>query len=301
MSAHTDSPRGILAGASAFLAWGLSAIYWKALAHVPAYEILCHRIVWSLAFTALLLLLRGGLGETLGALKNRRTLALLAASAALVSVNWFLFIWAVTAGYVLETSLGYYLTPQVNVLLGCLVLGERPRRLQWAALGLACAGVLNMVLLYGEFPWVAVGLAASFGLYGLVRKVVAVGPLPGLFVETALASVPAVAWLASVHRAGGGAFGALGTGTDALLLGAGVLTTLPLLCFTFAARRITMVTLGLLQYIAPTCFFLLGTLAYHEPFTTAHAATFALIWAGIGLFVVEGVILRRRERRALGG
>lgn len=279
---------------AAFLSWGLLPIYWKALGEVPATQILCHRIVWSAGFTALVLTLANRWGETLAAVRQGRTALLLLVGSCLVSVNWLIYIWAVNNDHVLESSLGYYLTPLVNATLGMVVLRERLRGLQMAAVALAAVGVANLVFAYGRFPWIALSLALTFGSYGLLRKKVQVKPIPGLFWETLGVTLPALVYLVWAEYAGVGAFGHAGTATTLLLAGAGVVTALPLLWFAGAARRMRLTTLGLFQYIAPTCFFSLGVFVYGEPFTSAHAVTFGCIWAGIALYTLSGLRALRR-------
>ena len=286
---QNHSRSGVLAAVAAFLCWGLLPIYWKTLSGVSALEIICHRIVWSLACTGLFLLVQGRLGETRRALATLRNVLLLACSSSLIAVNWFLYVWAVNAGHVLEASLGYYLNPLVNVVLGMAVFGDRLNRTQVIAVSLATAGVAVQVAGQGRLPWIALTLAMTFGLYGMVRKLMAVESLPGLFVETLILSLPAGGYLAWLAAQGSGSLGRLGTGTDLLLTGAGIVTTLPLLAFAFGARRITMTTLGVLQYLGPTGMFLLGTLVYAEPFGVLQAVTFGLIWAGVGLYSADGV------------
>lgn len=291
---------GILAAAAAFLAWGLLPVYWKALAAAPALEIICHRMVWSLACTAALLLIQGRMAEARAALSSRRDILLLSASSLLLGGNWLLYVWSVNSGRVLEASLGYYLNPLVNVILGVLIFRDRLSRVQLAAVALAGAGVAVQLAAQGRPPWIALGVAVGFGLYGAVRKLSSLGALPGLFVETATLSAPAAGYLAWLWLHGQGAFLRLGAGTDALLAGAGVITTLPLLAFAFGARRITLTTLGVLQYLSPTGMFLLGVLAYGEPFGASHAATFGLIWSGVALYTVEGAWRLRTLRRPTG-
>lgn len=296
------STPGVLAAASAFLCWGLLPVYWKALSGVPALEIICHRIVWSLACTGILLIILGGLGPLRSALSTRRNVLLLACSSSLIGVNWFLYVWAVNAGHVLEASLGYYLNPIVNVMLGMAVFSDRLNRTQTVAVCLAAAGVAVQVLAQGRLPWIALALAITFGLYGMVRKLMSVDSLPGLFAETLILSVPAGAYLLYVAAQGSGGFGHLGLASDLLLAGAGAVTTVPLLAFAFGARRITMTTLGVLQYIGPTGMFLLGVLVYGEPFGISQSATFVLIWLGVALYTTNGVRTLRwfRGRGATG-
>ncbi|MEW5774596.1 MAG: EamA family transporter RarD [Thermodesulfobacteriota bacterium] len=296
----SDKPHvsGALAAVFAFLAWGLLPVYWKALAAAPAFEIICHRVVWSQVCTALLLLPRGGLAEVRAALRSRRDLLLLACSSSIIGVNWFLYIYAVNSGQVLEASLGYYLNPLVNVLFGVLFFRDRLRPVQILAVALAAAGVAVQVVSHGAPPWLALGMAVTFGVYGMVRKLMSLGSLPGLFVETGALTLPAGGYLAWLWLNGQGAFLHLGPELDLLMVGAGAATTAPLLAFAFAARRITLTTLGVLQYLGPTGMFLLGVLAYGEPFGPAHAATFGLIWAGVALYTAEGAWRLRQMRRA---
>lgn len=284
---------GLLAATFAFICWGLLPLYWKALASVPAQEIICHRVVWSVACTGLLLLVQGRLAEVRTALRTRRDMLLLAASSSLIGMNWFLYIWAVNAGHVLEASLGYYLNPLVNVALGRLVFGDRLQRPQAIAVGLAALGVAVQLAGQGRLPWIALCLAVSFGLYGMVRKLMSVESLPGLFLETSMLAAPAGGYLLWLAAQGTGAMGRLGLGTDALLAGAGLVTTVPLLAFAFGARQITLTTLGVLQYLGPTGMLLLGVLVYGEPFGPVQAATFGLIWAGVALYTADGVMRLR--------
>jgi chloramphenicol-sensitive protein RarD len=214
-----DSPIGVALAASAFLIWGLSPIYWKALAGVPAFEILMHRMIWSFVFLAPLVLLQGHLKDFLDALTSGRMLLILLSTTLIVGGNWFLFIWAINSGHILQTSLGYYINPLVNVLLGVVFLRERLRRLQLVAVGLAAVGVTYLTLSYGQFPWVSLALAFSFGFYGLIRKVAPVSALVGLTVETLLLSLPAAGYLIYLDHAGRGAFLNAGTTITLLLLG----------------------------------------------------------------------------------
>ncbi|MFW6323721.1 MAG: EamA family transporter RarD [Desulfovibrionales bacterium] len=296
MKRDTDqTSTGLAAGLAAFLAWGLLPVYWKAVQTVPAFEILCHRIVWSAVFSALILTFQKRWAEIKTAFQrsaNRRYLLL---SGSLVATNWGVYIWAVNSGHVVQASLGYYINPLVNVILGFLFFGDRPRPLQKVAILAATLGVLNIVVSFGRLPWISLVLAFSFGLYGLARKKMKVESLPGLFIETTALAIPAGGYLLWLAHAGTGALGQAGWTIDALLLGAGAVTSMPLLAFTFAARRLSLVTVGILQYLAPTCMFLLGVFAYGEPFTPVHLITFLLIWVGVAIYTVEGIILARRH------
>ncbi len=278
---------GTLAAVSAYLIWGLAPIYWKALLAVPPLELLAHRIVWSCVLVIALLALRRSLGDIRTAVSRPRTAVTLLVTTALIAFNWGLFIWAVTTGRVLSASLGYYINPLVSVLLGFVVLGERLSRGQTVAVLLAAFGVAVLAVSIGRLPWVSLALAFSFGLYGLLRKTVRAEAAVGLAVETALLAPAAIAFLVARQLAGVGALGRLGAGTDALLLGAGLLTAVPMLLFTVGARRLPLSTLGLLQYIGPTCHFLLAVGLYGEPFGPAHAVTFGLIWLALALYTAD--------------
>ncbi len=284
IEAYPQPLAGVAYAGSAFLIWGLSPIYWKALAAVPAFEILMHRMIWSFLFLTPLVLLQGRRLEFARAITTRATLAILLVTTLLVGCNWFLFIWAINGGHILQTSLGYYINPLVNVLLGVIFLRERLRRLQSAALGLAFAGVLYLTVSYGQFPWVSLALAFSFGFYALIRKVAPVSPLVGLAVETLLLSIPALAYLVYLDRMGAGAFLRMGGATSLLLAGAALVTGLPLLLFTHGTKRLHLTTIGFLQYIAPSCTFLLAILVYGEPLHTSQLWTFILIWSALALY-----------------
>lgn len=288
---------GHFAAAAAFCTWGLSPLYWKPLHDVPPLEIICHRIVWSVLFTAILLTAFRRWNEVRRVFAARRVWGLLVLTSTLVALNWLTYLYSVSAGYILESSMGYYITPLVNTLLGFVFLRERLRPVQLLAIMLAAAGVLNLVIGYGRFPWISLVLAFSFGIYGLVRKVAAVEPLPGLFCETGMLAPLAGGYLIHLHLAGQGGFGGAVMTTNVLLAVSGAFTALPLMLFAFGARRMRMVTLGFYQYITPTSFFFLAAFRYGEPFTRAHLITFLCIWAGICLYTIEGALISRRDRR----
>jgi chloramphenicol-sensitive protein RarD len=262
-------------------------VYIKAVRAAPVVEVLCHRVVWAFVF---LLVLSWGQGQIRGfmpALRNRRTLAVLGASTACITVNWLVYIWSVVNGRVLEASLGYYINPLVNVLLGVAILGERLERPVRVAVGIAAAGVLWLAVHVGQFPWIPLTLATSFGLYGLMRKIAAVGPLAGLTIETALLFPLTGGYLAWAVTSGRSAFLAGSPSLDLSLLLGGPVTAIPLLFFAAAARRLPLSTMGFLQYLSPTLQFLLAVLAYDEAFDRAHAVAFALIWTAVALFAAH--------------
>lgn len=292
----TNPSRGVILAGSAYLIWGLSPIYWKSLAAVPAFEILMHRMIWSFVFLVPLVVRKGRWNEFRAALSSRATFFTLLVTTVLVSINWFLFIWAINSGHVLQTSLGYFITPLVIVLLGVVFLKERLRRLQVAAVILAAAGVLNLTVRYGEFPWLSLVLAFTFGFYGLIRKVAPVSALVGLAVETFLLSIPASLYLIYLDRFGNGAFFHMGPGGSLLLMGSALVTGLPLLLFTSGTRMVHFVTIGFLQYIAPSCTFLLAILVYGEPLSPVQLVTFVMIWAALALYSTDAVIFHRRRR-----
>jgi len=264
--------------------WGLFPLYFKAVSAVPATEVLAHRVVWSVVFVGLLLLLVRQWGTVGAILADRERRTRLIASSLLISTNWLIFIWAVAHDRVLEASLGYFITPLVSVLLGRVVLGERLFRVQWMAVVLAAVGVGWMLVGVGVIPWVALGLAATFGSYGLVRKLADVPAIPGLFVETLIVAPPALAWLLWLGVEGAGEFGARGPGFDVLLIAAGLVTATPLILFAQATRRLRLASVGLFQYIVPTMQMLLAVFAFGEVFTPQHAITFGCIWIGLALY-----------------
>jgi chloramphenicol-sensitive protein RarD len=280
---------GLLLAAAAYTVWGLFPMYFKALHHVPPLQVLMHRVVWSLVFLLIVLAARRQWDWLSRARRDRKILGGFAASAILLSLNWFVYIWAVDQGRVVDASLGYFITPLVNVMLGFVLLGERLRPVQWSAVGLAAAGVAWLAWHSGGLPWVALVLAATFGSYGLLRKTAQLGALEGLTLETLLMFPVACAYLVWQNAAGSDAFIGAPLSAQLLLAAAGPITAIPLLMFAAGARRISMSLLGLLQYIAPTLQFLLGVALYHEPFGGARLAGFALIWGGLAVYSFEGL------------
>ncbi len=304
MSADDRSARGgdeglvgVLYALAAFGMWGLIPVYFKAVAHVSAIEVVAHRIVWALPLLWAALLWRRRLRLLPQELRNPRRLVLYGATALLVSTNWLIFIWAIHHDRLLEASLGYYINPLVNVLLGVLFLRERLNARRVFAVALAAIGVLNLVVGYGSFPWIALALALTFGLYGLLRKKAATEAMLGLAVETLLLAPLALLFLADLAWRGSGAFGQHGVPTDALLVFAGVITVVPLVCFLQAANRLHLSTVGLMQYLAPTLNFLLAVAVYREPFTPAHGITFGCIWAALALYTFDALHVRRSAGR----
>jgi chloramphenicol-sensitive protein RarD len=279
----------LIAGFAAFGTWGLIPIYWKLLKTVSAPEILAHRCLWTTLFLLLLLTWQGRWPELREAARSRRTLLYCFASGLALSTNWLFFIWAVNVDRVVETSLGYFMTPLVNVLFGAIFLRERLTRWQLVSVLLAFVGVLYLTLGYGKFPWVAVVLCISFGVYGLLRKKSGTRAIPGLFLETTLLTPLAILYLLNLQRGGTSAFGLAHWPMALLLISTGVVTGLPLVWFGHAARHLRMTTVGFLQYLAPSGSFFLGVFLYHEPFTRNHLITFSLIWAALAIFTVEAL------------
>lgn len=286
--------RGALAAAACYFFWGLFPLYWRQLADVDATELIAHRHIWSLAFVLLVMAAGAGLGELRAALHSRPALQWHALSGVLLTINWLVYVWGVNHGHVLETSLGYFLVPLVNVALGRLVLHERLRPAQWTAIGCAAFGVALLLVRVGRPPWIALTLAATFGAYGLLRKNSPLGPLTGLGLETLLLAPFALAFLAWQQLTGAGAIGRVSPTQHVMLVSAGVVTAVPLLLFAYGARRIRLSTLGLLQYIAPTVQFALGLWVFHEPFSPERAAAFAFIWFGLGLYTADNLWSQRR-------
>lgn len=307
MSQSTDGPVGgspplpdrtaLIGGlyaVGAFGTWGVLPIYFKIMEATPPAEILAHRIVWSAILVGLMLKFLGRWREVLVILENRRLVLWLCVSSLLLSGNWMLFIWAVTNGHILQGSLGYYINPMVNVVLGVLLLGERLSRAQWLAVGLSAAGVGVLAVGVGEFPWIAVSLALLFGFYGYVRKTAPAGAATGFFVETLVVVLPALGYLIYLGWDGVGAFGATSVSYDLLLVFGGLITASPLIMFTAAARRLRYATVGLFQYLAPTMQFLVAVFLYGEAFTDAHKITFSMIWLALAIYSADTFVKRRR-------
>jgi chloramphenicol-sensitive protein RarD len=291
--------KGILAAVVTYSLWGVFPVYWKWLQAVPELEILGHRAIWALLVAAVLLTMRKQWAWLRQATHSPRTLITFVSSALLLGCNWFTYIWAVNSGHIVDASLGYFVNPLVSVLLGVLFLGERLRSWQGMAIGLAAAGVILLTLAYGTFPWIGLALAGTFGLYGLLRKTAPLGSLEGLSLEMIILSLPALAYLAHLEADGTASFGHAGVVTSILLVLAGAVTAFPLLTFAYAARRVTLTTLGILQYIAPTLQFLLGVLVYREPFSVSRLIGFAVIWLALGVYSAEGAFAERRRREAV--
>jgi len=288
--------KGILAGIGAYTMWGLFPVYWRLLEKDPAIEILAHRMVWSLIFVVILLSVRKEWRWLGPVLRNRRTVLIYTLAAILLSINWFTYIWAVNAGYVVEASLGYFINPLVNFLLGVIFLGEKLRPWQVAAVILAGAGVVYLTVSYGSLPWISLVLAFTFGLYGLIKKTAVLESTHGFSLETMVLFLPALGYLLYRETSGIGAFGHQGAVTTLLLALAGPVTAIPLLMFGYSARKIPLSMLGFIQYITPTLQFLLGVFVYLEPFPPARLVGFSIIWLALLVYSLEGVLFNRRPK-----
>jgi chloramphenicol-sensitive protein RarD len=291
-----DTPSGLLYGVAAYAWWGFVAVYFKLVRSVAPLEILAHRIIWSVAILLVMVTVARRWNAVRRVVTSRRLLGALAASTALIAVNWFVFIWAITRDHMVDASLGYFINPLVNVLLGFLVLRERLRRWEWVSVAIAATAVIWLTVGAGVFPWISLTLAFSFALYGLVRRLAGVASIEGLTIETAILLPLAVGYL--VHRASAGtiAFNSRGVWFDLLLVAAGPITALPLLWFAAAVQRLRFATVGLLQYISPTLQFFFAVAVFHEPFDSGRLVAFVMIWIAIVIYSVDNFRYRSAER-----
>jgi len=285
--------KGILYGIGAYVLWGFFPIYWKLLHVVSALQVIGHRIAWSFVLLLLYIVLVGKWRAFRASVLSWRTLGIYSIAAVLLSINWLMYVWAVNADFIVETSLGYFINPLLSVLLGIVFLRERLRPMQWVPVGIAAIGVTYLTFVYGRLPWIALTLALSFGFYGLVKKLSPLGSLYGLTLETGILFPVAVIYLVVLEFNGSGAFFHDGVLIDSLLIGAGLVTTIPLLMFASAAKQIPLSIVGLLQYIAPSIQFLIGVFLYKEPFDRAHFIGFAIVWVALIIFAVEGYVANR--------
>ncbi|WP_447471805.1 EamA family transporter RarD [Vibrio harveyi] len=292
------SRQGVLLAIGAYTMWGIAPIYFKSIAEVSPLEILSHRVIWSFFLLAALLHFGRHWRSVRDIIKNKTKMMFLVSTAILVGANWLIFIWAVNSNHMLDASLGYYINPLINVLLGMVFLGERLRTLQWFAVVLAACGVLVQLIVFGSVPVVAIALAMSFGFYGLLRKKVSVEAQTGLFIETLVMLPAAAIYLLFIASSPTSNMLDNPMQLNTLLIAAGVITTLPLLCFTGAATRLKLSTLGFFQYIGPSLMFLLAVLIYGEPFTNDKAITFAFIWGALVVFSFDGLRNNRKSRKA---
>ncbi|MEV8634727.1 EamA family transporter RarD [Streptosporangium sp. NPDC051023] len=294
-----ESRRGVLYGIAAYSMWGLFPLYWPLLKPSGALEILAHRMTWSLVAVIAILAVRRHWSWIRELLRTPKKLGLLALAAAIVTVNWGVYIYAVNTGHVVESALGYFINPLVSVLFGVVLLKEHLRPWQWGAVGLGTLAVLLLAIDYGRLPWIALVLAVSFGTYGLVKKIAQVGAAESMAVETLVLLLPALGYLLYLQQQGTGTFGTMGAGHALLLVGAGVITAIPLLCFTAAALRVPLTTIGLLQYIAPVLQFLVGVFVAHEVMPPSRWVGFAIVWLALSVFTWDSLRAAREARRTL--
>jgi chloramphenicol-sensitive protein RarD len=290
--------KGILYGVAAYVCWGFFPIYWKSLHHVPAIQLIGHRIVWSFLLLIVIVLFAGQWNELRLAL-NSKVIRIYSIAAVLLAINWLVYVWAVNANYIVETSLGYFINPLLSVLLGVIFLKERLRIAQWIPVILASIGVAYLSYVYGRLPYIALTLSVSFGLYGLVKKISPLGSLHGLTIETGILCLPALFYLIFVESNGTGAFLHTGLTSSLLMIGAGLVTTIPLLMFATAARLIPLWVVGLLQYIAPTLQFIIGVFIYKEPFSHDQLIGFSIVWTALIIFLVENYLATRTSAEPL--
>lgn len=285
--------KGFWNGIGAYASWGIFPLYWKMLSDVPVLQVISHRVIWSSVLLAGYVALSGQAASLLESMRIAGVLRTYTVAAMLIGANWILFVWAVSSGFVVETSLGYFINPLLSVLLGVFVLGETLRPGQWGAVALASCGVLYIAFSHGEFPWISLMLATTFACYALVKKRAPLGSVHGLTIETGILALPALAFLLWSETSGSGAFLHRPAQTTAMLLAAGAVTTAPLLMFATAAQGIPMLWIGILQYIAPTLQLAIGVFVFHEPFSHERLLGFSLVWAALALFAVEGIAAHR--------
>ncbi|MDD9195354.1 EamA family transporter RarD [Aliivibrio sp. S3MY1] len=288
--------QGIFFALSAYTMWGIAPIYFKTISEVSPFEILSHRVIWSFFFLAGLLFLSKGWKTVANTLKDKRKMGYLMTSSVLIGANWLIFIWAVTADHMLDASLGYFINPIFNVMLGMIFLGERLRKLQWLAVVFAAIGVLIQLITFGSIPMVALALACSFGFYGLLRKKVAMNAQSGLFIETLVLLPIAATYLLFIADSPTSNFADNPMTLNLLLVAAGIITTVPLLCFTGAATRLKLSTLGFFQYIGPSLMFVLAVGLYDEAFSADKAITFVFIWGALMVFTADAVLFQKRKK-----
>lgn len=298
---YNESRKGFFVALSTFIFWGFLPVYWKLLEGIPAFEIICHRIVWAVVFLAVIITFRKQWNVIFSTIRDRQTMKLLIFTGLTVGCNWLIYIWAVTSGRILEASLGYYINPLIVVLFGFIFFKERPRKIQWLAISIAAAGVLFRIFRYGNVPVASLGIAVTFATYGMLRKKASVDSVPGLFIETCMLAIPAMGFLLFWSYNGTGSFAPSAPLISLLLAGTGIATSVPLITFVYGAKRIKLVTVGILQYIAPTITFFLGVFIYHEPFESTRLITFVCIWFALLIYTLESVVHERVRQKGLRG
>jgi chloramphenicol-sensitive protein RarD len=291
--------KGFIYAATSYVLWGLLPLYWKVLEEVPAFQILCHRITWSLVFLVFIQIFRRNLSWLKGAFRNKKIFFTFLTTSLLLSANWFTYIWAVNNGRTIEGSLGYFINPLFTVVLGVVFLKERPDKWSWLAIILAALGIIFTIIIYGNVPWIAFVLAGSFGIYGLLRKTASLNSLQGLTMETLLLFITATAILIYFEIKGTGSFGYLSLSKNLLLSFAGIATSIPLLLFAAGARRIQLTSIGILQYIAPTLQFLIGLFIFKEAFSTSRMIGFTFVWIALIIYAVNNILKRRKNSKKI--
>jgi chloramphenicol-sensitive protein RarD len=284
LTARDSATRGFLFALSAYLLWGFLPFYMKAVAHIPAAEVVAHRVIWSVPVAGALLIWMGRTADIRVALRSPRTLAMGGLTAALISVNWGVYVWAIAADRALETALGYYINPLFSVFLGAVLLGEKLTRAQIAAIALAVAAVALLTWEAGGLPWVSIALALSWGFYAFFKKTLPIGPAQGFFLEILVLSIPAIAYIGWLGASGAGHFGRTGAADIWLLLGCGLITAVPLILYANGAKLLRLSTIGIMQYIAPTMIFVIAIFIFHEPFSSTRAIAFAMIWTALAIY-----------------
>jgi len=292
-----DSPRGFAFALAAYLLWGFLPFFMKAVAHIPASEVVAHRIVWSVPLAGIVLIVLGRTGDIKLALRTPRMLTMAMVTAVLITINWGIYVWAIGAGRALETALGYYINPLFSIFLGAVLLKEKLNPAQMVAIGLAAVAVVVLAFDAGGLPWVSLALAVSWGFYAFFRKTLPVGPNQGFFLEVLLLSVPAIGYILYLEASGQGHFGDTGTADVLWLLGCGVVTAIPLMIYANGAKLLRLSTIGIMQYIAPTMIFVIAVFVFHEPFGTSKLIAFLLIWAALAVYSTS-MIMESRARRA---
>jgi chloramphenicol-sensitive protein RarD len=287
--------KGIWYAIGAYASWGLFPIYWKLLKPVPALQLIGHRIIWSFLFLIVIIILLSRWSGFRSTIFTKNIFRVYFIAALLIGVNWLTYVWAVNAGHVVECSLGYFINPLLSVLMGAFFLDEHLRKRQWISIGLAAAGVLFLTIVHGSFPWIALLLASTFALYGFVKKIAPLGSLYGLTLETGILFLPALLYLIISDNNGAGAFLHTGTSADVLMVGAGIVTSIPLLMFTSATRRIRLSLIGILQYVSPTLQFLIGVLIFRETFTFIQFIGYAIVWSALMIFGMESYFAYRAQ------
>ncbi|HEV7251123.1 MAG TPA: EamA family transporter RarD [Shinella sp.] len=292
-----DSPRGFAFALTAYLLWGFLPFFMKAVAHIPAPEVVAHRIVWSVPLAGLVLVWLGRTGDIKAALRSPRMLGMATLTAVLITINWGIYVWAIGAGRAIETALGYYINPLFSIFLGAVLLKEMPDRAQMVAIALAAVAVGVLAFDAGGLPWVSIGLCLSWGFYAFFRKTLPIGPNQGFFLEVLLLSVPALGYIVWLEASGAGHFGDTGMADVLWLLACGIITAIPLMIYANGAKLLRLSTIGIMQYIAPTMIFIIAVFVFGEPFGTAKLIAFILIW--VALVIYSGSMLRTARARRI--